>query len=175
MCQQFPSALETEGKDHMGEASKQVSTSSNTICTANSPTGDPLEIHDSSTDGESETRTESDSDFDGRLVQKRTSSMTAKSNDVAEPEQVAEVADDMQEWEIRDIISKEDVDGVPHYLVEWKPTLVPKYELKKAKGLVDKFEARLRAQGRQRGGKRRGRLLPSKSGHKAAMGSTGER
>ena len=34
---------------------------------------------------------------------------------------------------------------MPYYLVEWKPTLVPKYKLKKAKGLVDKFEARLQA------------------------------
>jgi len=28
---------------------------------------------------------------------------------------VAEVADNKQEWEICDIVGKEDVDGVPHY------------------------------------------------------------
>ena len=31
------------------------------------------------------------------------------------PEQAVEVANDKQEWEVCDIISKEDVDGVPHY------------------------------------------------------------
>ena len=31
------------------------------------------------------------------------------------PLQVAEVADNKQEWEICDIVGKEDVDGVPHY------------------------------------------------------------
>jgi hypothetical protein len=67
---------------------------------------------------------------------------------------VAEVADGKQEWDIRDIIGKEVVDGEVHYLVEWSATLVPKYELGKAKVLVDKFEARLQAQCRQMGGKR---------------------
>jgi hypothetical protein len=33
------------------------------------------------------------------------------------PEQAVEVANDKQEWEICDIIDKEDVDGVPHYWV----------------------------------------------------------
>jgi hypothetical protein len=37
---------------------------------------------------------------------------------------VAEV-DDKQEWEIRDIIAKQDVDGVVLYLAEWHATLVP--------------------------------------------------
>jgi hypothetical protein len=65
---------------------------------------------------------------------------------------------DKQEWEIRDITGKEDVDGVVDYLAERVATLVPEYELKNAKALVDKFEARLRAQGRQRVGKGRGCL-----------------
>jgi hypothetical protein len=63
--------------------------------------------------------------------------------------------DSKQEWEICDIIGKEDVDGVVHYLVEWSATLVPKYELGKAKALVEKFEARLRAQARQGNERRR--------------------
>jgi hypothetical protein len=78
----------------------------------------------------------------------RTASITSTLNDATGP-QVAEV-DSKQEWEIRDIIGKEDIDGVVHYLVDWSATLVPKYELGKAKGLVEKFEARLRAQARQR-------------------------
>jgi hypothetical protein len=49
-----------------------------------------------------------------------------------------------------------------HYLVEWTPTLVPKYHLKNAKALVEKFEARLRVQGRQRDGTGRGKLPTSK-------------
>ena len=39
-----------------------------------------------------------------------------------------------RKWEICDIIGKEVVDGEVHYLVEWSATLVPKYELGKAKG-----------------------------------------
>jgi hypothetical protein len=97
----------------------------------------------------------------------RSASMISESNEIGRAEQVAEVADGKQEWEIRDIIGKEVVDGEIHYLVEWSATLVPKCELGKAKVLVDKFEARLRAQCRQRGGKRRGRLPPSKASKQA--------
>jgi hypothetical protein len=68
---------------------------------------------------------------------------------------MAEVVDANQEWQIRDMIGKENVDGVVHYLVEWNPTLVPKYALKNAKEMVDKFGARLRAQARQEKGTRR--------------------
>jgi hypothetical protein len=74
-------------------------------------------------------------------------------NDLEGPEQLAEVVDANQEWEICDIIGKEDVNGVVHYLVEWNPTLMPKYALAKAKGLVNKFEARLRAQSMQENGR----------------------
>jgi hypothetical protein len=35
---------------------------------------------------------------------------------------------DKQEWEICDIVGKEDVDGVPHYWVQWSATLVSKYD-----------------------------------------------
>jgi hypothetical protein len=78
------------------------------------------------------------------------------------------VIDDNQGSEIRDDIAKEDVDGVVHYLVEWSPTLMPKYVLSKAKGLVNKFEARLRAQGMRQGEKKEGGCLhPLKVGKKA--------
>ena len=59
------------------------------------------------------------------------------------PQQVAEVIDGKQEWEICNIIGKEVVDSEVHYLAEWSATLMPKCELGKAKGLVDKFKARL--------------------------------
>ena len=91
-------------------------------------------------------------------------------DDPAIPPQVAEVANDKQEWEICDIIGKEDVDGVPHYWVQWSITLVPKSEMRKARALVARFEAGLRAQRKQKGGKGRGRLLPSKAGKQAAAG-----
>jgi hypothetical protein len=106
----------------------------------------------------------------------RSASMIPESNDPGRPQQVAEVAEGKQEWDIRDIIGKEVVDGEVHYLVEWTAMLVPKYELGKAKVLVDKFEAQLRAQCRQRGEKRRGRLHPSKAGKQAIVGAraTGE-
>jgi hypothetical protein len=86
------------------------------------------------------------------------------------PEQAVEVVNDKQEWEICDIIGKEDVDGVPHYWVQWSATLVPKYEMGKARALVARFEARHGAQRKQKGGKGRGRLLPSKAGKQASAG-----
>jgi hypothetical protein len=59
------------------------------------------------------------------------------------PPQVA-VADNKQEWEIYNIIGKEDVDGVPHYWVQRSVTsLVPKSEMGKARALVARFEAGL--------------------------------
>jgi hypothetical protein len=67
-----------------------------------------------------------------------------------------------QEWGIRNIVGKKDVDGVMQYLVEWNPTLVPKYTLKNAKEMANKFETRLRAQARQEKG--RGRPPQSKVG-----------
>jgi hypothetical protein len=71
----------------------------------------------------------------------RSASMICESNDLSRHQQVAEVADGKQEWEICNIIGKEVVDGEVHYLVEWSATLMPKCELGKAMGLVDKFEA----------------------------------
>lgn len=46
-----------------------------------------------------------------------------------------------QEWEVRRIIGKENIDSVLHYLVDWQPTLLPKDSLGHAKDLIDKFEA----------------------------------
>jgi hypothetical protein len=96
-----------------------------------------------------------------------TPSLSESGGGLERPEQTAEVVDADQEWEIRDIIGKEDVDGVVHYLVEWNPTLVPKYTLKNAKEMVNKFEARLRAQGRQEKG--RGRPPQSKVGQRTML------
>jgi hypothetical protein len=83
------------------------------------------------------------------------------------PQQVVEVANDKREWEICGIINKEYIDGVPHYWVQWSPTLVPKSEMEKASALVARFEAGLRAQRKLKGGKLRSRLLPSKAGKQA--------
>jgi hypothetical protein len=90
-------------------------------------------------------------------------------DDPGRPPQVA-VADNKQEWEICDIVGKEDVDGVPHYWVQWSITLVPKSEMGKARALVARFKAGLQAQRKQKGGKGQGRLLPSKAGKQAAAG-----
>ena len=81
-------------------------------------------------------------------------------------EQAVEVANENQEWEICDIIGKEDVDGVPHYWVQWSATLVPKCEMGKASALIARFEAGLRAQRKQKGGKGRCRLSPLRAGTK---------
>ena len=53
-----------------------------------------------------------------------------------------QVMDANQEWEMREITGEEDVNGVPHYLVEWCPTLVPKDSMGNGQELVAEFEAR---------------------------------
>ena len=63
-----------------------------------------------------------------------------------EPQLCPQVIDADQDWEVRQIIGKEDIDGVLHYMVDWHPTLMPEHSLGHAKEMVDKFEARLRAQ-----------------------------
>src|SRR5271156_6128254 len=95
--------------------------------------------------------------------------MVDSSEQLGRPLRMA-VADSKQEWEICDIVGKEDVDGVPHYWLQWSITLVPKSEMGKARALVARFEAGLRAQRKQKGGEGRGRLLPSKAGKQAAAG-----
>jgi hypothetical protein len=95
----------------------------------------------------------------------RNASMISTLDESGRSQQVVEVSYDKEEWEICDIIGKEDVDGEPHYWVEWSPTFVPKCEMGKARALVARFEARLRAQGRQRGGRQRGKLPPLKVGN----------
>jgi hypothetical protein len=82
--------------------------------------------------------------------------------------------DDKQEWEVCDIIDKEDVDGVPHYWVQWSATLVPKCEMGKARALIAIFEAGLRAQRKQKGGKGRDRPFLSRAGKQAGTRAIGE-
>jgi hypothetical protein len=95
-----------------------------------------------------------------------TLSLSESGDGFERPEQMAEVVDTDQEWEICDIIRKEDVDGVVYYLVEWNPTLVSKYVLKNAKEMVNKFETWLQAHTRQKG---RGRLPQLKVGQRTML------
>jgi hypothetical protein len=99
-----------------------------------------------------------------------TALMKSTLDDPGIPQQVVEVANDKQEWEVCGIIDDEDIDGVPHYWVQWSPTLVSESEMGKARALVARYKARFRAQHKQKGGKGRGRLLPSKAGKQAAAG-----
>ncbi len=69
-----------------------------------------------------------------------TVSTTSSPNVIAKSQQVAEGADSKQEEEVRDIIGTEVIDSLPHYWVEWRATSVPKYELKKARALVEKWQ-----------------------------------
>ena len=82
----------------------------------------------------------------------RTTPAAIESARPAEPQPAVQVNDANQEWEVREIIGKEDIGGVPHYLVGWSPTLVPQHLLGHAKELLDEFEAQLRA---KRGAKNR--------------------
>jgi hypothetical protein len=52
-----------------------------------------------------------------------------------------QVVDANLDWDVRDILSKKVVNGAVHYLVDWRPTLVPEDVLGNAKELVDEFEA----------------------------------
>lgn len=88
----------------------------------------------------------------------RTISPASDSAPLAEPQLAAQVIDDSQDWEVRQIIGKQDVDGVPHYLVVWFETLVPEHALGNAKELVDEFEARLRTRRGVNNGRVRDRL-----------------
>ena len=74
------------------------------------------------------------------------------------------------DWDVREIIGKEDLDGVSYYLVDWHPTLLPVHSLGHAKELVDEFEARVRA---QRGSKRGG--LGSNTRQKAGVKFEGKK
>jgi hypothetical protein len=84
-----------------------------------------------------------------------------------EPQLAAQVINANQDWEVRKIIGKEDVDGVLYYLVEWSPTLVPKHLLGHAKEPVDEFEARLRAQRGVKNGRGAGLKRGEQAGREA--------
>jgi len=66
--------------------------------------------------------------------------------------QLCPVVTDDQDWEVRGIVGKENVNGISHYWVDWKPTLLPKHSLGHAKELVDNYEAHIRALTNDRGG-----------------------
>lgn len=61
------------------------------------------------------------------------------------PQLCPQVIDADKDRKVRQIIGKEDVDGVLHYWVDWHSTLLPEHSLGHAKEIVDKFEARLRS------------------------------
>jgi hypothetical protein len=75
----------------------------------------------------------------------RTTPELSVSGSPRESQPSPELADSSQDWEVREVIGKEYVDGVLHYMVEWCPTLLPEHSLGHAKELVDEFEGRLRA------------------------------
>jgi hypothetical protein len=75
----------------------------------------------------------------------RTNPAASESSPLIKPVLAAQVVDDNQNWEIRDLIGKEVVNGEVYYLVDWYPTLVSGHSLGNTKELLDEFEARLRA------------------------------
>ena len=74
------------------------------------------------------------------------STLVSESAPLIEPEVRPQMINADQDWEVRQIIGKEDINGVLHYLVDWRPTLLPEHSLGHAEELVNKFKARLRAQ-----------------------------
>ncbi|PVH67793.1 hypothetical protein DL98DRAFT_264836 [Cadophora sp. DSE1049] len=94
--------------------------------------------------------------LDARLTSSSRSNTASGVTSPAELQVCPVVTDVDPDWDVREIIGKEDLDGVSYYLVDWHPTLLPAHTLGHAKELVDRFEARIRA---QRGvNNKRGRL-----------------
>ena len=84
------------------------------------------------------------SSVDGKLV--GTASTTPASESApTKGELCLGVIDPDQDWEVREIIGREYVGGVLHYMVDWHPTLLPEQSLEDSKDLIKKFEAKLRA------------------------------
>jgi hypothetical protein len=84
---------------------------------------------------------------DGNLANPaRTTPDASESASLTELQLCLVVIDTNRDWEVRKIIGREDVDGVPHYMVEWSPTLEPEHLIGHVKELVLEFEARLQAQ-----------------------------
>ncbi|CZT13577.1 uncharacterized protein RAG0_17073 [Rhynchosporium agropyri] len=105
-----------------------------------------------------------------RLISSTRSTPAPDFTSPTEPEVCPVLTDVDPDWDVREIIGKEDLDGVSYYLVDWHPTLLPVQSLGHAKELVDQFEARIRA---QRGSKRGG--LGSNTGQKASVKVEGKK
>jgi hypothetical protein len=95
-----------------------------------------------------------------------TALVESASDDHKIPTQVAEVADNKQEWEICGIINDKDVDDELHYLVQWTPTWVSASQPENAMVLVAEYK-----KSKQKDEKRRGRLRTSKAGKEAIAGA----
>jgi hypothetical protein len=109
--------------------------------------------------------------LDARLTSSSRSTPASEVTSPTELEVCPMVTDVDQDWDVREIIGKEDLDGVTYYLVDWHPTLLPEHSLGHAEELVQKFEARIRAQrgvNNKRGG------LGSKTRQKASVEAKGK-
>jgi hypothetical protein len=90
---------------------------------------------------------------DGNLTSTAQTTPELKDSPRTESQLCPQVINADRDWEVRRIVGKEEVDSVLHYLVDWHPTLLPEHSLGHAKELVDKFEARLRAQREAKNGR----------------------
>ncbi|CZT11993.1 uncharacterized protein RAG0_15992 [Rhynchosporium agropyri] len=135
----------------------------------NNPSQPSPPVSDSEKDSEEDNRTLSIS-LDARLTSSTRSTPASEVTSPTELEVCPVLTDVDLDWDIREIIGKEDLDGVLYYLVDWHPTLLPVHSLGHAKELVDEFEARIRA---QRGSKRCG--LGSNTRQKAGVKVEGKK
>jgi hypothetical protein len=86
-----------------------------------------------------------DPDDDGYSCIGESTTMVSTSTEQSQPTAISTDVD--AEWEIDgDLMGKEVIDGEVHYLVPWKPTLVPATLMQNALELINSFEARFRAQ-----------------------------
>jgi hypothetical protein len=142
------SDFDDSGDDDISSKRRKLSDSLGGQTTFNGHSGQsrlsPSPSSEDGEDGEGD-RSGSISAEDNLASTARTSPAALDSAPLTEPQLGPEVIDANQEWEVRKVIGREDVDGVLHYLVEWSPTLEPEHSLGQAKELVVEFEAQLRA------------------------------
>jgi len=164
-------AGESRGNDICSKRRKVSTPQSRRTISCNDPSQPSRTLSVGDEDSEEDEGTLSSS-LDARLT---SSSQSAPGSEVPSPTEleVCPVVTEVdQDWDVREIIGKEDLDGVTYYLVDWHPTLLPEYSLGHAKGLVQRFEARIRAQrgvNHKRGG------LGSKTRQKAGVEVKGKK
>lgn len=98
--------------------------------------------------------------------------LTTPESSVGAPRIYPQLVDIGQEWEYREVLGEEVVDGVEYYLLDWYPTLVPKSSVRNNEVLAEYKARKARARASGAKGNQRGRPPAWKQGSRAVT-STG--